>query len=701
MSTPLSHSLKDRLTEARRHYFVGRQQERDLFQSALMSAELPFNVLYLFGAGGVGKSSLLREYGYIARQLGVDLIQIDGRVTEPNPETFLKALQSTLNIPNGMIFSALAARTHRTAILIDTAELLTPLDSWWQEEFLPQLPDNVLVVIAGRNPPAPRWRTDPGWQQVMRVHRLHNLTPEESRAYLMRRQVRASEHGVVLDFTYGHPLALSLVADLYAQSPDVVFKPENAPDIIKTILDQFLQELPTPTHRVALESCTLVRLMTEPLLGQMAQTDEETTRALFDWLRHLSFIDADRHGLYPHDLAREALTADLRWRNPERYVRLHERARTFYMKQVSLLSAREQRRLLADYIYLHRDNPMVRPYFEWQSSGALFTDALKPQDEPLLVEMVAQHEGSESAQLVAYWLARQPQGFSIIRQTGGQPAGFLSMVSLEKTNAADRRRDPAVAATWAFLQHTPPLRADERATLFRFWLASAEYQSVSPVQSRIFLNIVQHYLTTPGLAYTFLPCADADFWRDAFFYADLQRIPAADFRVDGRTYGVYGHDWRVRPAMAWLTLLGERELNPQAEMPVQATVVDLPAAPPTGLDEDGFAAAVRQLLRDFTDDNRLRDNPLWQTSLRQHADSSGSNSPDKLRQLVRQIVDPLQQSPRQIKLYRALHHTYFQPAATQEDAAELLDLPFSTYRRHLREGVDYLIKHLRQLARTS
>jgi hypothetical protein len=37
---------------------------------------------------------------------------------------------------------------------------------------------------------------------------------------------------------------------------------------------------------------------------------------LFEWLRGLSFIESGRLGLYPHDLAREALVADLRWRHP-------------------------------------------------------------------------------------------------------------------------------------------------------------------------------------------------------------------------------------------------------------------------------------------------------------------------------------------------------------------------------------------------
>ena len=53
-----------------------------------------------------------------------------------------------------------------------------------------------------------------------------------------------------------------------------------------------------------------------------------------------------------------------------------------------------------------------------------------------------------------------------------------------------------------------------------------------------------------------------------------------------------------------------------------------------------------------------------------------------------------QESPRLVKFYRALYHTYLQPAATQEQAAEVLDLPFSTYRRHLRSGIEELTGRL-------
>ena len=38
---------------------------------------------------------------------------------------------------------------------------------------------------------------------------------------------------------------------------------------------------------------------------------------LFDWLRDLSFVEAGPDGLFPHDLARDVIDRDLRWRDPE------------------------------------------------------------------------------------------------------------------------------------------------------------------------------------------------------------------------------------------------------------------------------------------------------------------------------------------------------------------------------------------------
>ena len=59
-----------------------------------------------------------------------------------------------------------------------------------------------------------------------------------------------------------------------------------------------------------------------------------------------------------------------------------------------------------------------------------------------------------------------------------------------------------------------------------------------------------------------------------------------------------------------------------------------------------------------------------------------------LQTLLKEAADILQQVPRDVKFYRVLYHTCLHPAPTQEQAAELLDLPFSTYRRHLKTAIE-------------
>ena len=50
--------------------------------------------------------------------------------------------------------------------------------------------------------------------------------------------------------------------------------------------------------------------------------------------------------------------------------------------------------------------------------------------------------------------------------------------------------------------------------------------------------------------------------------------------------------------------------------------------------------------------------------------------------------------PRDDRPFRAVDRTFLRPAATQERAAEVLGLPFTTYRRQLARGVDRIIDWL-------
>jgi hypothetical protein len=408
-------------------------------------------------------------------------------------------------------------------------------------------------------------------------------------------------------------------------------------------------------------------------------------------LRGLSFIQSSPEGLFPHDLAREALVADLHWRNPDWYSELHQRARAYYTANIEKSSGMAQQRALLDLVYLHRENPVIRSFFEFQ--GSILPESMQLEDQEIILEMVAANEGEESARLAAYWLQRQPHGVTVWHAADGHLAGFLQVVAIHQTDDSDRKTDAAIRAAGGYLDKHVSLRAGEAALYFRFWMAEETYQSVSSVQSLIFLAVVKYYLTTPRLAFTFFLCANPDFWAPMLGYANLVRLPEADFSVGVLRFGLYGHDWRVEPPAHWLSILADKEVG----IPVESKPA--PAEPVIVLSSEEFSGAIRQALQDFTRLNQLISNPLLRSRLvteRVDPDSKPMDRVEGLRGLLKETAAQLRLNPRDEKLFRALDHTYFHPATTQEAAAEKLDLPFSTYRRHLTAGIQRLTEMLWQ-----
>ena len=112
------------------------------------------------------------------------------------------------------------------------------------------------------------------------------------------------------------------------------------------------------------------------------------------------------------------------------------------------------------------------------------------------------------------------------------------------------------------------------------------------------------------------------------------------------------------------------------------------------LSQKEFDDSVRQALRDLRRPDLLARNPLLRT--RVVHDRAGDEEPSAatLATLLPAAVETLRDHPRDDKLWRAVERTYIRPAATQERAAATLGLPFSTYRRHLTQGVDRVVAWL-------
>jgi hypothetical protein len=406
--------LGEWLAERRRRLFVGRAAELELWRTALDSAEPPFSVLHIHGPGGIGKSSLLERFAQLAADADAAVVWLDGRTLEPTPPAVLEVLRASLDIPPGD--AAITCPYGRVVLLFDTYERLAQLDDWVRTRLIPRLPASALTVLAGRAPPDPAWRTDPGWGDLLRVVSVRNLTPAESREYLAAAGIDESLHERIVAASHGHPLGLALLTDLVSRGGEVDIDPLPA-DLVGILLRQFVEIVPSELHRRALEVCALARATTEALLRDAL--DLHDAHELFSWLRGLSFVYAGRDGLFPHDLARDALDADLRWRDPDGYKRTFRRVWAHVLRQLRATTGREQLQVIFDLKFVFRNLSGVLSPVDWESWGGPYPESALPADKDTILEIVREAEGPDSAAIAELWFNRQPEAFFVLRHHDG------------------------------------------------------------------------------------------------------------------------------------------------------------------------------------------------------------------------------------------------------------------------------------------
>jgi hypothetical protein len=676
------------LIARRRARFVGRGAERRLFDAALEADEPPFAVLNVYGPGGIGKTSLLDRFEESGQRTQALVIRLDGRDLAPTPDAVLDAISARVRVPDHGPIPAPAQG--RLVLLLDTFEMLAPLDDWLRTGLIPRLPATALTVVSGRVPLGSAWRADPAWRDLLRRVPLRNLDPNETCAYLQACGIDNALHGRIARITHGHPLGLSLVADVVASGGETVDAPLS-PDLVATLVRQFVDIVPSPRHRRALEVCAVARVTTQALLRDVVGAEE--AEELFEWLCDLSFIDSGPEGVFPHDLARDALEADLRWRDPDAYARVFRGVRDHVFGRLRSARGREQQRALFDEKFLLRHQPDLMQRLEWSSFGAYFPEPATSRDVAAFLELCRLWEGPQSVTAARRWWERQPETFSVVRRPTGEVRGFNAIVDLTRSEPAELDADPIARVIWQHIQRQAPPRSGEVVLLSRFAIDQDVYQGPSPTVNLAVVLSIQAFLTTPNLSWWFVCLADPDTWDDYFTFSALPRAVGADTEVGGRRFGFFGNDFRAIPVDAWLELLTERALARDYH-PANAAAQ---TSPLLVLSRQEFEEAVRRALRDLHRPQALAGNPLLRSALVRGRLGGTEPTAQQLVDLLHQAADRLRDDPRDQRLHRVLDRTYLRPAPTQERAAEVLDLPMSTYKRSLRRAIERIVDLLWQL----
>lgn len=677
-------TLADRLDRIRRARFVGRRRELDTL-IAMIEGRDPCSTLFVHGPGGIGKTTLLAECARAAEQRGRSVVALDARHIEPTPAGFRRAVHAALGeVIDEADAAAPPAWPESLVLLVDTLERIASLERWLLEHFLPTLPADALIVLAGRKPPGLLWRVDPGWWELARQHRLDGLADAEADSLLEARNIAPDQRAAVRGLARGSPLVLTLIVDaLQAGRRDVLASPHERRLLFRSLTERFAADVPSPLHERALQVLMFARVTTEAMLAEAI--DAGAAPALYDWLRSLSFVEEGDVGLLPHDLVRETYEADWFGRDAAGIEALRLPLMRHIGRRLHRLGSGERQRLAHEWIYLVRDTPVFR-FLHWDRFDRYHDDTLQPGEATEVLAQTARALGPQSCAAVRHWLVRQPEAFHVARAVDGRPVGYWLDLDLTRVVPEDAFVDPVVGPVLALLAAHAPLPAGAGACATRFAIHDGNCAYPSETFDLAALASTMRWMGDTRLAWSVVIHPEAE-RLDPLFSSFTRfhwhrRVPALDVELDGRTFGAYVRDWRAEPNPLW-QLAGAD--------PAGAAATGAQRAAP---DRETFAVAVRDALKHYARDDRLQASPLLDTELLRA--NAGPAAVEALRALLRDAIDALTRHPRDQKFHHALRLTWLDPGESQEQVARELGLPFNTYRYHLQKGLERITQSLWQ-----
>jgi hypothetical protein len=450
--------------------------------------------------------------------------------------------------------------------------------------------------------------------------------------------------------------------------------------VISTLLARLLDETPAPAQRHALEICAHALVTTEDLLHAVFPRHEAV--ALFTWLRHQPFVEHGEHGLFPRDVLRGVLGADLRWRDPARFALVHRQLRTHLVERVRSASPAQlmaRTRELVHLCRLHRTEGPV-PVSGRHAADGTREDDFREEDRDELLGVAAR--AAAFVPVVEFWLDHRPESVLTYRSPlDGRIIAFLLRPRLDEPAAGESAADPAVAAAWAHVAAAGPLADGEHIVVAR-QVVDPAFHGVQGITDLLSWRQTADPFQASRPAWSFrLVHGDTPDWLTRLGFSDTGAVVP-----DGIPLRLAARDWRVDPAEELLALLDRRQrVQPERGPADHAGFTGVSRRPE-------FDEAVKEALRCWHSPAELAANPLLRDP--RLALGPGDPSPETLRARLAEAIAQLAETARTVKYHRVVTATYLNGATTQAGTAERLALPFSTYRRHLTAGVHLVCDRL-------
>jgi len=355
------------------HLFVGRERELAAFRAWITQASPATEILAVSGPGGVGKTALLSAFRRQARAANRQIIDIDGQHVRLTTTRLLAAF-------GGGSVDAVVRRLcqDEAVVLFDSFDRVGRLGPFLRDRLFARVDGRVRIVIASRQPLIRLWQRHDVWHKLVHVMALDALSRSESQLYLERRGLgdRPALLAQILQATHGHPLAMSLAADMATRLQ--IASLEAAPEwhlVVRGLVER-LRETEDSSVRELLECAALVHDFDEATLLALAGCALDP--AAFSRLCGLSIVRPTAHGLTLHEEVRHLLAEDLRWRNKARFNQLRERALAYCRAHTRATDPVERARALTNRLYLSEHDAVRKALFGDGSAGTVTVHAVRP-----------------------------------------------------------------------------------------------------------------------------------------------------------------------------------------------------------------------------------------------------------------------------------------------------------------------------------
>jgi hypothetical protein len=605
--------------------------------------------VFVHGAGGVGKTALLRRAAETAaHEGGFAVTWLDGRDIAPAPDELEDALAG-------------ARSDSKPLIVLDSFEHVESLGGYLRRALVPSLPRGAAVLIGSRRAPGPEWspREHAGGFTAIG---LRPLDSADSLELLRRLEVTGKAAEEAGRWARGNPLALELGADATRRLGRIseFDRAELGQELVSRLVEARLQG----PHLATLAVAAIARVTTPNLLA--ASLTGADPAAEWEWLRSRSFVEPRGEGGSPHELVREAIRASVRRDEP--------------------LLERELRRRVADHLYERAtgpagalaiielaelaDSPALHWGFSWRAAARYRVDCVREGDLEIADRALRDSRHAAVWEGSRRFFEQAPEHVTVARDGEDRLCGVT--ISLTPATAAPvaledpilgprirhaREHDRLDAVIW---RDMVDLSRDPGAGLFGLLGMAGLLAATSGSPRHAYLPI------NPDL-----PGA-----REFAAASGARHVAELDLRIGEEPVECHVIDWGPGGVVAAQREHLYRELG-------------LPPPPRPAEREAISVEAVREAFRNLGEPAELARSPLAR------GDGDQERADSVQRTLAEAVEAAFGEGPGEGLTRTVLRRGYLERAGSSHEAvAEALHLSRAAYFRRLRRGCEQVAKHL-------